>query len=222
MFKKLNLFIVVLLVSQMAFAFGVPKMPGSSDAESKSSSGANVDQMQANLIISYQNALVLEMEAKSLFFEAVGNKEQAAIHSKQGEALKSDGLKSTDDLKKAIQQSEGSSALANAELEKSSEFSEESKKIFAKGLAKYAGSLIITKDLLPQLKDFGSAASTEIKSAGMTGAASVKDRLGVGMYMASKLPNHYKSTLTTAKKMSEFGKKIGIVSSNDAAAQMPD
>ena len=189
--KKLMTLCLLTTLSTSAMAFKIPSMPGA-EPEAEASSNQSAADAQEAIVGDFKAALGLILQAQGHVATALGMGEEVTEASANGE--------------QKIQE----------KMDASSDLDDDSKKELVKAYPPLGkGTLRMTK-LAPKAKDWAKSASSEIKGAGMMGAAKLKKKLSSGLYIAKATPKLIKEWSKTTSAMVSFGKKAGV--STDGAS----
>lgn len=220
--KKIQI-IAFALVPAALFAFKMPEVPGVSKKEKAPESESS--QVDASLL---QDALVRDYVASSSnismaqekLLEAYGQKELAAkLQTLREEVLTADEKPSKQDLKRQAELAAEANSVIEESIEREAELTEEGKALYAEAIPYMVKGAVGISKLSKGASDFADNAQDEIKAAGMMGAAKVKSKLDVGLYVAPKIPKLIGSTMKTSKMLISYGKKAKVL---DADAQYED
>lgn len=196
-------FLMVIVISN-AFSFGVPSLTGGKK-KGKVDISALADN-QANLCKRLCAALGEINKAQYHFAKALDDKKTMESLEQTGKLLAKGNLD-----KDALNQTMGATAnvaeLQNDKLKEAKKWDASKKRELQKGLMPYATgtahSVLLGKEFADHLKSTKDA----IQQAGVTGALSVKKKLGLTLYIAPNVPKLVSNLLTTANTATKIAKK---------------
>lgn len=194
----------MVIATSNAFGFGVSSLMGAKK-KGKIDINALADN-QANLCKRLNAALIEINEAQIHFATALGAKKQMEA-LEQTRKLLTKGNLDKDDLSQTIGASAKVAEEQHEQLKEEKKWDVEKKRELQKGLMPYATgtahSVLLGKEFTDHLKSTKDA----IQQAGVTGAFSVKKKLGLTLYIAPKVPKLVSSLLTTANTATKIAKK---------------
>lgn len=213
MYKKVSILAAILLPVSLFAGFGGMKLPGVGKETKESSNTVEVDasQLQDSLVKDYLEASTNISMAQEKLLEAYGQKELAAKLKTLREEVLSADKPSKQDLKRQSEVTDEANEVIAQNLGQEAELDEAGKKLYQESVPHMVkGSVGIAK-LSKSAGDFADNAKDEIKAAGMMGAAKVKQKLDVGLYVAPRVPKLVGNTMKTAKMLVSYGKKAKIL-----------
>jgi hypothetical protein len=211
-FKVLSVFTLGMLLTGLfftsAFGFGLKNLTGG-DKKGTVSVDALVD-TQANLCKRLNAALIDVTTAQRHFFLALDKKKEADRCKALSDNLAKGNFEDTDALAKNIDETENNAVAIKELLENSGKLDADKKRELQKGLVPYAKgtahSVLLGKEFVAQLDSTKDA----VKQAGITGALSVKKKLGTTIKVAPKVPTLGKNLLDTANIALKTAKKAKL------------
>ena len=215
--KKIITNISLTLVTCSLFGFGLPSIPkaGGSDDSKESGGGPSAEVAQEALVRDYSKAAASVLRAQQNFLAAFGNKDKAAALEVAANNLESSDKPS----KQEIADAKALSDEANDEIKnltsEEADFSEEGKAYYRAAIPYMAKGVQGLVKLANTAKDFIDNAQSEIKSAGLMGAAKLKKKLDAGLYVAPKIPSLVGDTTKNFKSLVSYGKKNKILDPNE-------
>ena len=215
-----NLITVFLLasLSTSALAFKIPSMPGADSKEEASSSQSAADAQEA-IVGDFKAALGLVLQAQGHVAAALGMGDMAeSLRAEAGRLSGDDFAQSC--LEEVTEASANGEQKIQEQMEAGSDLDAASKKELVKAYPPLGKGTLRMSKLAPKAKDWAKSASSEIKGAGMMGAAKMKKKLGVGLYIAKATPKLIKEWTKTTSAMISFGKKAGVSTEGASGDEM--
>jgi len=212
--QKLMTLCLLTTLSTSAMAFKIPSMPGA-EPEAEASSNQSAADAQEAIVGDFKAALGLILQAQGHVATALGMGDTAeSLRAEAGRLSGDDCAQSC--LEEVTEASANGEQKIQEKMDASSDLDDDSKKELVKAYPPLGkGTLRMTK-LAPKAKDWAKSASSEIKGAGMMGAAKLKKKLSSGLYIAKATPKLIKEWSKTTSAMVSFGKKAGV--STDGAS----
>lgn len=194
--------------------FGKLKNPlsaltGDEDAEEEVPA-LNIDEAQAQLIISLQSALSDVLRAQAMIEEAKGNKEKAAELNNTANNILGDGI-SQEEIKGALTLSSDTVTAQSTTFDEGQEMSDDAKSAYAKALAPYLASVARTAALSEPIGDFMNAAQNQLKSIrNPMEIRKIKGTLQTGMFIGKTVPKLIVNLGKSTVGLISFARKNGL------------
>ena len=198
------------------YALDLPKMGGGKKEQAPAGS-ADASSMQEGIVRQYDAASAELMTAQSRLFTAFGLKDEAAKLETAAKALQSGNVSNGDGVKKTVQMTKDADLKIKEEMKKTSALTDEGRKHYATAFLPYAKGVVATNKILPELKKFSEAATSQVKNAGLMDAPKLQSKLSAGMYLVSNLPGHASLLASTSKDMLTYAKNNNIEVPKDAS-----
>lgn len=222
MTKKLSAIVmagVLLGVSVNIHAFDLPKMGGGKKQEASTGS-ADASSMQEGIVRQYDAASKELATAQARLLSAFGLKDEAAKLEAAANALGSGTVSTADEIKKNAVLTEAANKAITEKMNDKTVLSDEGRKHYASAFLPYAKGLVATNKILPELKKFSEASSSQLKNAGVMDLPKLKSKLSAGMYLVSNLPGHVGMLTSTSGKMLTYAKENKIEVPKDASSML--
>jgi hypothetical protein len=223
MIKSIQILILVILVSthsidNYAASFGGLKSKlgvGKNDTE-KPADEEGVPSLDS--LVETQSGIVKTLVAglqdyaagQAQVAKSLGLKEEVDKLESEQEALASGNVNDKSSIDKSMKITSSAQKAIDKKIAEGGTLSAESKVEFAKALPFYAKGTLNTIKLLPEVKDWGTSASSVIKSAGLMNAGKLKSKLDTGLFIVSKLPKYMKTAKKRNGSLMAFSKKNEI------------
>jgi hypothetical protein len=218
--KMKNIITLFLLtaLSTSALAFEIPAIPGADSKEEESSSVSAADAQEA-IVGDFKAALGFVLQAQGHVAKALGMEDTAeSLRAEAGRLSGDDCAQSC--LEEVTEASASGEQKIQERMAAGSDLDADSKKELTKAFPPLGkGTLRMTK-LAPKAKEWAKSASSEIKSAGMMGAAKMKKKLGTGLYIAKATPKLISEWTKTTSSMINFGKQAGVSTEGASGDEM--
>jgi len=210
--------LTVLSTSALAFQFPAIPIPGADSKEEESSSVSAADAQEA-IVRDFKAALGFVLQAQGHVAKALGMEDTAeSLRAEAGRLSGDDCAQSC--LEEVTEASASGEQKIQERMAAGSDLDADSKKELSKAFPPLGkGTLRMTK-LAPKAKDWVKSASSEIKSAGMMGAAKMKKKLGTGLYIAKATPKLIQEWTKTTSSMINFGKQAGVSTEGASGDEM--
>lgn len=170
----------------------------------------NIDEAQAQLIISLQSALSDVLKAQAMIEEAKGNKEKAAELNNTANNILGDSI-SQEDIKGALTLSSDTVSAQSTTFEEGQEMSDDAKSAYAKALAPYLTSVARTAALSEPIGEFMNAAQNQLKSIrNPMEIRKLKGTLQTGMFIGKTVPKLIVNLGKSTVGLLSFAKKNGL------------
>ena len=216
--KQLITLLVILSLPSSVLAFKMPSIPGG-DSKNEESSGQSASKVQEAIVQDFKAALGLVLKAQGHVAIALGLGDIAeSLRAEAGRLSGDDCAQSC--LEEVTEASANGEKKIQEKMDAGSDLDADSKKELAKAFPSLAKGTLRMSKLLPKAKDWAKSASSEIKSAGMMGAAKVKKKLNTGLYIVKATPKLVKEWTNTTSAMISFGKKAGVPTDGAAGDEM--
>lgn len=202
-------------LTSTAMAIGFPSMPSSTPA---STSGGNADAMQSALVTHFVAGESGVISAQSNMAKAVGLNELATKLSTEGDALSKGATQ--DSVSNAMATSSDAQQQIDQALSQSKQMSSESKKALGDAIGGYALGLVALRKLAPDYKNYIAAANQEISAAGPMSAVQTKNKLQVGLFIATNTPDYLVKLTQASADLLKFATTNGVSVPKDATAAL--
>jgi hypothetical protein len=205
----------LLALSAMAFILLLPTYSpaGLKDLLKKKSKDVDISglvQQQGSLIVSLVAGMEEYSSGQKYIANALGLKEEAEKIESEHEALASGNVNDEDSIKRSMRRSSSSQELIDQKISEGNALSEEAKGEFVKALPHYARGTAHTLNLLPQVKDWGSASAVAMKDAGLVNSVKMKRDLESGLYIAKALPDYAKNAKNSYDSLISYSRSNNI------------
>jgi hypothetical protein len=175
---------------------------------SDNSAAISAEEGQEAIVTEFKQILSGVALAQVKVLNAYGLKDQAA-------ALEADAnLISGECDKKCLDKAVAGSMAANEEIEKlnveSAQLDAEGKAILAEAIPPLLINSYGFVKFLPKVSEWGKSAGDEMKAAGFMGAAKLKKKFDIGLFIVSKTPSVVKDISSTAKMLMTYSKENNI------------
>ena len=216
--KKSITFFLLATLSTSALAFKIPSVPGADSKEEASSSQSAAD-LQETIVGDFKAALGLVLQAQGHVATALGMEDTAeSLRAEAGRLSGDDCTQSC--LEEVTEASANGEQKIQEKMEAGSDLDADSKKELEKAYPPLGRGTLQMSKLAPKAKDWATSASSEIKSAGIMGAAKMKKKLSAGLYVATATPKLIKEWTKTTSAMINFGKKAGVSTEGASGGEM--
>jgi len=218
--KKLVMILLLTAVSNTAYSFGLPDLPGSAKGSGDTAaSGESASDAQEVIVGDFKVALGYVLQAQGHVASALGLSDTAEdLKLQAGRLSGSDCVTSC--LKEVRESSANGEKKIKEKIAAGSDLDSDSKKQLAKAFMPLGKGTYTMAKLAPKAKDWAKSASSEIKSAGMMGAAKLKKKLDVGLYIAKTTPKLIKEWTKTTSSLVAFGKDAGVPTEGASGPEM--
>ena len=214
----LTLSLLVILSTSAFAAFKLPVVPGVGGSGGESSGLSSADSQEA-IVSEFKTALSFILEAQGHVAIALGLGDTAdSLRAEAGRLSGDDCAQSC--LKEVTEASADGEKKIREQMSAGAELDAESKKELTKAYPMLGKGTLTMAGLAPKAKDWATSATSEIKGAGVMGAAKLKKKLGTGLYIARTTPKLIKEWTDTTSSMVSFGKKVGVPTEGAAGDEM--
>jgi hypothetical protein len=204
------LFLTILIGN--AFGFGLKNLTGGKKKE-KVNVDALVDK-QSNLCKRLSTALIDITSAQEHFALALNDKRTAEACKLRGKSLAEGNLTNPDTINKHIAATKETAEKQKELLKNADKWDAAKKRELQKGLVPYATGTVHSVLLGKEFADHLNSTKDAIKQAGMTGALSVKKKLGVTLSVGPNVPRLGGELLTTSNTVIQVAKKAKLNTSD--------
>ncbi len=194
-------------VSGVAFAWGMPSLGGSSSGSG--SSPAQAVAMQTKIVSEYALGEMSVLKAQSHFASAYGDKKLAAKINALVMA-KSSGATIRKHMQNELRLSKSASKVLAADMAHKKIVTAAGRKQFAEGAGFYGLGVFALTKVVPQFKNFLTAAQHSISSASFTQVVSIKRKLATGMFLAQNTPGYIGGLVKTTSQLVGYARKNNI------------
>lgn len=195
-------------VSGVAFAWGVPSLGGSSSG-SGSSPGQAVA-MQTKIVGEYALGEMSVLKAQSHFASAYGDKKLAAKLNALTMAKSSGATITKKRMQNELRLSKSASKVLAADMAHKKIVTAAGRKQYAEGAGFYGLGVFALTKVVPQFKNFLTAAQHSISSASFTQVVSIKRKLATGMFLAQNTPAYIGGLVKTTSQLVSYARKNNI------------
>jgi len=210
---------VLLGMSANLYAFDLPKAGGGKKEQAPAGS-ADAASMQEGIVRQYNAASEELVKAQLSLAKAFNLKDVAEKLETVAKGFGSGNVSNEDGVKKTMATTKEADAAINEKMKDASALSDEGRKHYASAFLPYAKGVVATNKILPELKKFSEAATSQIKNAGMMDMPKLKSKLSAGMYLASNLPGLVGMLTSTSGKMLTYAKENNIEVPKDASSML--
>lgn len=183
---------------------GALKKMGGGNKSDETNQGISAESSQDQLVRDFTQTLTLVMTAQSRLQDALGNSEESAKLQLAIEDLKGECAK------KCLERSVEVSAAANDSIaDKMSEqqaLDAERKAVYVTAIPPYIQGTLSARQLASTATNWTKQSTEDMKNAGMMGAASLKRKLEIGTYVATKMPGLLKQWTSSTQMVLSFAK----------------
>lgn len=212
----------VLLVSSTctapAYAFGLGSVANRVMHHNQNSSGSLVN-AQGKLVTDFTVAERELLTAQASLSKAFGLKRHAALLLSDAHAMHKGA--SQHDLAKAIGDSKRADEAYRSQMSKGKSLSNAGRQQYIKSIPPYAGGIVESLSLRPDLHQFLGQAKNTLHSVSPIVALRLKNKLKDGMYLARYAPSYISSLTKSTKEMVTYNKKQGITVPNNPLSDIP-
>ena len=194
-------------VSGVALAWGVPSLGGSSSGSG--SSPAQAAAMQTKIVGEYALGEIAVLKAQSHFALAYGDKKEAAKLEAVAKTLGS-GATTEKHLQAATKLSKSASKITAANMAHKKIVTAAGRKQYVEGAGFYGVGVFALTKVVPQFKNFLTAAQHSISTASFTQVLSVKRKLATGMFLAENTPAYVGGLVKTTSQLLSYARKNNI------------
>ena len=202
------LFLMTIVIGN-AFGFGLKSLTGGGKKKESVSVDSLVDN-QANLVKRLYVAMKSINDAQYHFALALGDKETADVCKRRGKALGEGNVMDGDSINEHMSATANTAELQNEQFSKAAKFDAAKKQELQRGLLPYATgtahSVLLGKEFVEHLASTKDA----VKQAGISGAFSVKKKLGVTLSVAPNVPKLGSNLVTTANTAIKTAKNADL------------
>lgn len=216
--KNLVTLFLLTAISSSALAFQMPSVPGVGSKEEESSGQSAADTQEA-IVGDFKASLGHVLKAQGHVLKSLGMEDEAESLRAEGERLSGEDCKKSC-LEEVIEASADAEKQYQDNLSAGADLDADSKKELTKAFLPLGKGTLIMSKLGPKAKDWAKSASSEIKGAGITGAAKLKKKLGTGLYIAQATPKLIKEWTKTTSSLVSFGKKAGVPTDGASGDEM--
>jgi hypothetical protein len=215
------LFFMTIVIGN-AFGFGLKSLTG--DKKKETVSIDSLVDKQANLVKRLYAAMKDINQAQYHFAQALGDKETADVCMQRGKTLTEGNVMDADSINQHMSATAATAELQNEQFTKASKLDAAKKRELQKGLLPYATgtahSVLLGKEFANHLVSTKDA----IQQAGITGALSVKKKLGITLSVAPNVPKLGSNLFTTANTAIKTAKNanLKIAGAQDALKDIDD
>lgn len=211
-FMAITVALVFVAACENVFAFG---SPGFLQGSSTSQSAVN---MQNKLVADFVAGQVGILNSQAKMAAALGDKNSAAKFQADAKALSTGATE--DKLERAIQDSSKASKETKANLSKAGSLTGQAKAEMDQAVPGYIIGIAALVKMKSDYKTFLDTAQQEISSAGFMSAMTVRNKLAVGMFVATHGPSYAKSLASTTGDFLNYAKSNNISIPPDATAAL--
>lgn len=206
-----------------ALAFTHSKFVGSDSNQGGAQNLEATVEQQDKLMQRYIKAQKEIFTAQKFLLEAFGKKEDAAKVDAVIQAWSS-GAITQDQIERATELASSTQSEIDENIANEEQLTAEGRKKYQKSLLPYVNGLLQTTQLAPEFKSLLISAQAEIKSAPLTKKLEVKERLGTGVYVATKLPGHIGRLTSATQKVLTYARSqnLDTASAGEIMNQVPD
>ncbi len=203
--------ISVLGLSTGVYAFGLPSFgKGSSPNISKTMD------MQTKLVGDFVAGQVSILKAQANMTAALGYEKVAAKLNADAQAFSTGAT--IDKIERATTDSKAASDQTSDDMKTSKVNSAAARSAMRTAIPEYLIGVVALTRLTPDYKSFMSGAEQQISSASMMQVAEVKNKLSVGMFVASNGPGYVESLGNTTSSFIKYAKGNNIQIPADASS----
>ncbi len=197
----------LIAVSGAALAWGVPSLGGGSSKSS--SSPAQAVAMQSKIVSEYVLGETAVLKAQSHFASAYGDKKEAAKLAAIAKTMSS-GATTEKHLQAATKLSKSASKQFAIDMNHKKITTAAGRQQYAEGAGFYGVGVFALTKVVPQYKNFLTAAQHSISSASFTQVLSVKRKLATGMFLAENTPAYVGGLVKTTSQLVNYARKNNI------------
>ena len=208
--------ILLSIAGTAATGYGLPSFPGTSNSSS-SNMTATVN-MQTKLVADFVAGETSVLSSQADMTKALGLSDQSAKLEANIAALKSGAtIKAMEDA--TAESKKTADTIASMKLG-TMKLSADAKVTMIHAIPEYITGVVALIKLKPDYSSFMSAAQKQISSASLMEVSNVKDKLSVGMFVASNGPGYTESLGNTTSDFITYAKGNNISIPKDATAAL--
>lgn len=195
------------LTATSGVALAWPSFDGGSSGSSSSPGQALA--MQKKIVGEYALGEMSVLKAQSHFALAYGDKKGAAKLEAVEKTLSS-GAITDKHLRAATKLSKSDSKQLVTDLAHKKIMTAAGRKQYVEGAVFYAGGVLALTKVVPQYKNFVTAAQHSISAAPFTQVLSVKRQLATGMFLAANTPAYVRGLVQTSSQLVNYARRNNI------------